>query len=378
MPDHHLHIVSFDVPYPPNYGGVIDVYYKLIALKNAGVKIHLHCFKHDRAEANELEQWCEEVHYYERRSGIGAMFNLRPYIVQSRHSDELINRLMQDNYPILFEGLHSCYYIDDKRLKGRKKIYRESNIEHHYYFHLFKAEPNFLKKLYFISASFKLLLYQKILKHATMMLVVSQSDTDYLQKIFKSQRVIYLPSFHPNNEFSVIPGKNDYAIYHGKLSVTENFKAAQYLIKKVFAGLDKKLVIAGLDPPKTLTRLVASHPNVELIANPDDETMFTLIRNAQANVLITFQATGLKLKLLNTLYQGRFCIANPEMVAGTGLDSLCEMAKGAEDLMEKVNMVFSKDFDLSEVEKRRSILMTNYSNEANAKKLIELVFGEGY
>lgn len=377
MSDHHLHIVSFDVPYPPNYGGVIDVYYKLIALKNAGVKIHLHCFKHDRNEAKELEQWCEEVHYYERRTGIRAMFYQRPYIVQSRHSDELIKRLILDNYPILFEGLHSCYYIDDKRLKGRKKIYRESNIEHHYYYHLFKAEPNFLKKLYFISASFKLLLYQKILKHATMMLVVSQSDTDYLQRIFTSQRVIYLPSFHPNNEFTVIPGKSDYAIYHGKLSVTENYKAAKYLVEKVFSKMDKKLVIAGLDPPKSLIRLIESHPNVELIANPDDQTMFSLIRNAQANVLVTFQATGLKLKLLNTLYQGRFCIANPAMVTGTGLDSLCEMASSENALREKINQIFTKEFDFSEIEKRRTILSANYSNESNANKLVRLVFGEG-
>ena len=31
-----VEIISFDVPYPPNYGGVIDVYYKLKALKKAG------------------------------------------------------------------------------------------------------------------------------------------------------------------------------------------------------------------------------------------------------------------------------------------------------------------------------------------------------
>ncbi len=32
MPDKYLHIISFDIPYPPNYGGVIDVFYKLKAL----------------------------------------------------------------------------------------------------------------------------------------------------------------------------------------------------------------------------------------------------------------------------------------------------------------------------------------------------------
>ena len=36
----HLHIISFDVPYPANYGGVIDVFYKLKALHAEGIKIH--------------------------------------------------------------------------------------------------------------------------------------------------------------------------------------------------------------------------------------------------------------------------------------------------------------------------------------------------
>ena len=43
-----IHIVTFDIPYPVNYGGVIDVFYKIKALKEAGIKIHLHCFYHKR------------------------------------------------------------------------------------------------------------------------------------------------------------------------------------------------------------------------------------------------------------------------------------------------------------------------------------------
>lgn len=375
MPEKHLHIVSFDIPYPPNYGGVIDVYYKLVALSKAGIKIHLHCYEYGRKPAPELEQWCEEVHYYPRMTGVWSSLGKRPYIVQSRRSEQLIRRLAKDKYPILFEGLHSCYFIDNERLNGRKKIYRESNIEHHYYYHLFKAERNLFRKFYFISASIKLLLYQKILKHATLMLVVSQSDTAYLQSRFKSHRVVYLPSFHPNEEFSVIPGRGDYALYHGNLSVTENYKAARYLITKVFDRSNHKLIVAGLDPPESLIRLIEEHPNIELVPNPDDETLFGLIRNAHANVLITFQPTGLKLKLLNTLYQGRFSVVNPEMVAGTGLESLCRIASDANELKETIEDVFSREFDLREVENRRDLLTGIYSNRVKADQLIKLIYG---
>jgi hypothetical protein len=274
----------------------------------------------------------------------------------------------------LFEGLHSCFYIDDSRLKNRLRIYRESNIEHQYYFHLFKADKNTGRKLFFILEAFKLRLFQRKLKHANMMLAVSQTDTEYLQQHFLLTKVIYLPSFHPNDDFSVLPGKGDYAFYHGKLSVTENFKAVEYLITHVFASSLHKLVIAGLDPPDHLIKLIQSHPNIQLVVNPDDEIMFSLIRNAQVNILITFQATGLKLKLLNTLFKGRFCLVNPAMVQGTGLESLCESGNSPNELKDKLNQLFEKEFDIAEVIKRKEILLRHYSNTRNAEQLIRLVF----
>ena len=44
MPLKKLHIISFDNPYPPVYGGVIDVFYKIKDLHAEGYEIYLHCF----------------------------------------------------------------------------------------------------------------------------------------------------------------------------------------------------------------------------------------------------------------------------------------------------------------------------------------------
>ena len=75
MNSKHLHIISFDVPYPTNYGGVIDVYYKMKALHQQGIKIHLHCFEYGRAEAKILEDICEKVYYYKRKMNKTLLFN---------------------------------------------------------------------------------------------------------------------------------------------------------------------------------------------------------------------------------------------------------------------------------------------------------------
>ena len=68
MPLSKLHVVAFDIPYPPDYGGVIDVYYKLIALQKKGIKISLHCYEYGRQHREELTKICSEVFYYPRKN----------------------------------------------------------------------------------------------------------------------------------------------------------------------------------------------------------------------------------------------------------------------------------------------------------------------
>ena len=376
MSERHLHIISFDIPYPPNYGGVIDVFYKLKTLSELGIKIHLHCIEYPgRDRSDELDKYCAEVRYYPRKTGLWSALTVKPYIVRSRRSADLLENLLKDDYPILFEGLHSCYYIDHPRLKGRIKIYRESNIEHRYYFNLFKVDRHPTNKFYYLIASAKLRLYQKVLKNADFMFAVSQRDTEYLKSRFGNIRVEHLPSFHANNSLDVTDGKGDYALYHGNIEVPENEFAAAFLINEVFNEAHHKLIIAGMNPPESIHRLVSGKENIDLVANPDDEKMFDLIRNAHVNILVTFQATGLKLKLLNTLYNGRFCLVNQEMVHGTALQDICVIANSAPELKRKLDELFSRSFELSVLKEREAVLKEHYDNVTNGKRLIQMIYG---
>ena len=155
----------------------------------------------------------------------------------------------------------------------------------------------------------------------------------------------------------------------------ENEAAVEFLIRKVFAGSKHRLIIAGMNPQKRIIELAHPHNNISIIANPDDEKLFSLIRNAHVNVLVTFQATGLKLKLLNTLYNGRHCLVNPLMLNGTGLEPLCTIAETAEDFRNKLDELQNVPFTVSEAEKRHELLNRTFSNSGNAARLSEAVFG---
>lgn len=371
MQDKHLHIISFDIPFPANYGGVIDVFYKLKALHQKGIKVHLHCFKYgDRKPAPELEKYCDTIDYYNRKNGLISWFSFKPFIVKSRASKRLLQNLLKDDYPILFEGLHTSHHMNHTDLKDRLKIYRESNIEHHYYYHLSLATRNVFKRIFYFLESLKLLNYQSRLKHADLMLAVSKMDEQYLRCRFPQNKVCYLPSFHANDTVSSNVLKGEYALFHGKLSVDENEKVAIYLVKEIFSQLDYPLIIAGQNPSKHLIHLQESSPNITLITNPTDEEMTKLVQNAQVNLMLTFQATGLKLKLLNSLYQGKFCICNSNMLSGSSLSDICSIADTTDELKTEILRLSKEEFNQQDIDKQKSYLEKNFSNQKNIEQLL--------
>ena len=372
--DLHLHIISFDIPYPANYGGVIDVYYKAKALTEKGVKVHLHCFQYGRKPSTELAELFHEVKYYKRDISKKHLFKSIPYIISSRISDELIKNLKKDNYPILMEGLHTCALLENKSLhENRKMIVRPHNIEHEYYQNLAKVEADIFKKYYFYNEAVKLKRYESILKKADLLLAISKNDEAYFKQHYNN--VEFVPAFHPFKTVSSKTGKGNFVLYHGNLSVAENSNAVKFLISNVFNDIDIPLKIAGLNPPKTLINLVNNGhgKDVELISNPDDETLKDLIKNAQINISITAQKTGLKLKLLNTLYNGRHCLVNDKMLSGSKLDELCVIANDHASMKRKIKTLFDKEFDKSNIKDRENKLTTVYDNGHNVDHLIKLI-----
>ena len=372
MPEKHVHIISFDIPLPANYGGVIDVFYKAKGLAKKGVKVHLHCFEYNRKPSAELENIFYKVHYYKRDISKKHLFKSIPYIVSTRISNQLTENLLKDDYPVLMEGVHTSALLNIPELKNRKMVVRTHNIEHNYYHNLAKAEVDIFKRYYFYNEAAKLKKYEANLENADTLVAISQNDYNYFSSKFNN--VEYIPAFHPHAEVACKEGLGDYVLYHGNLSVPENYNAAKYLATKVFNMLDIKLVIAGLNPPKHLVQVIKSSPNVELIENPDDDKLLSLIQNAHINVAITAQATGLKLKLLNTLYNGRFCLVNDKMLSGSKLDDLTIISNDAYSMKRKIKELFGRPFTKDDITERKHLLGTIYNNGNNIDKLIDILF----
>jgi hypothetical protein len=365
-----VHLVSFDIPYPPNYGGIIDVFFKIKELHKLDITIYLHTYIFDdKTKQPQLKKYCKQVFYYNRKNSFLSLFSKLPFRVQSRNNKELVTNLKSLDIPIIFEGLHSAFPLIKNNFMNA--YVRTHNIEHNYFFGLSKSEKSLFKKGFYYLEAIKLKKFEKILKKVAGILTISLPEQQYFFNNY-GKKSIYIPAFHAVKKIENISKKGDFILYHGDLRVADNVRAALFLIE-VYKETPYQLVIASSCKSSTVLRQIKKYKNIVFENIPSQSDLEVLFKNAHINTLITFQKTGIKLKLLNCLYQGKHIIANSEMIEDTGLENLCELANTKEEILKKTAILFTKDFFDSQIKNRQKKL-ESFHPEKNAQKMIDFIF----
>lgn len=343
-------------------------------MHDQGVKIHLHCFEYGRGEQPFLNQYCQKVYYYKRKK----TFSLRiPYIVISRKNPKLLQNLQKDNFPVLLEGIHCTFYLYNTDLKNREIWVRLHNVEFEYYQQLAHSTSKFLKKVYYLFEAKLLKKYERKLAQTSQYLAVNEKDKGVYETEFTPGKIKFLPVFLPFHEVNILPGRGNYYLYHGNLSVAENEKAALWILNEIANFLpDFQFIVAGKNPSGELKKQIAVYSNAELISNPSQEKMEALIKNAHAHLMPSFNATGIKIKLLNALFNGRFILTNKAAIEGTKFASLCLVAETAGEMIQKIREISIRDFDKQLIELRKILLESEYNNEKNARRLMNWIYKE--
>lgn len=375
--NNHLHIVCLDVPWPADYGGAIDMMNRIILFKKAGIKIHLHYFSYnERGMPNELNQFCETIHVYERKKGRQGLSARLPYIVASRLNDDLTNNLNADRYPILLEGLHCTGVLPSLDLSQRRVVVRMHNEEAVYYRELSRSTPALLKKLFFLNESRLIRKYSHQLPKECIYACISQEDVKAFKQEYELPNVKYLPAFPAWQQVKGEEGIGNLCLYHGNLSVPENEKAAMWLLQHVFMKIRKPFVIAGKKPSRRLQKIAHLCQHTCLVADPSETEMNDLVRKAHINVLPCFNQgiTGIRLKLLHALYEGRHCVVNEAMVKGTGLEGACHTGTTANAFASIIAQLYHQPFGYEEILIRKQLLEGVYDNEKNLRQLIQYLW----
>jgi len=364
-----IQIVTFNNPYPPNYGGVIDVFYKIKYLHKLNVDIYLHLYYDDRLDVSQLEPFCKKIYLYKRNKSILKLISNTPFSVGSRSSKKILSNLCKRESPILFEGLQSTHVLLNHTFKN-KIIIRNHNVEHSYYYGLAKSETNIFHKWMFKFEGNKLKKYEGILNKADLLLPLSKAENEYFKTKY-NVNVFFLPVFHENESISILTGMGDFALYHGDLSTSDNLKSVKFLIS-VFAELDQTLIIASSIISKSLEKIINHYDNIHFKQLKEDNTLLDkLFAKAQVNILHSNQQSGTKLKVFNSLYKGRHCIVNKNITDDKHILSLCKVAETKEEYKDAVINSFKEEYVLSEL---RETVLGNFTPLKSAIRLRDVIF----
>lgn len=247
-------------------------------------------------------------------------------------------------------------------------------MEFEYYRQLAKTEKSFLKKIYFLIESKRLKKYENAISNKATFLTVAQKDKQIYQALFGADKIYYLPVFIPYKNIISLEGNGLYCLYHANLSVPENERAAGWLVNNVFAKVKIPFIIAGKNPSKQLKKLVHLHRHISLVSNPSDLEMNDLVKKAHINILPSFTDTGIKLKLLHALFEGRHCVVNDKMINNTGVETACHIAENADAFTSIITRLFHQPFTKEEITLRKKLLGNIYNNTENARRIIQWLY----
>jgi hypothetical protein len=183
--------------------------------------------------------------------------------------------------------------------------------------------------------------------------------------------VLYIPGFLSLETVTSKIGKGNYCLFQGDLSVEENIFSVQWIVNNIYENIEMPLIIAGKNPPKSLLKSISLKKNISLIANPTLEKMETLLENAQVVLVPTFSQTGLKIKVIQSLYKGRFCLGNTNAGLGFECNELITKANSKQDYQKLLLALIQKNFTKEEVDKRQQNLEAEFNHTTNAALLLK-------
>ena len=352
--------MSFDWPWPPVYGGVIDVYHRIDALLARGVDVRLHVVAHDDRRSTCPAHWRAagiEVFAHRRRGALSAL-SRKPYIVASRQVGSLLPNLANGAPVILFEGTHCTGWLGHPRLGDHAQWVRVHNVEADYYAELSASPATPGRRAYYREEARRLRGYEtEVLAQADLLLPISATDEAWCEGV-NPGRVLGHRGYSGARQVDIRSGLGEYVLFHGGLHIGDNAIAALSVaeaLAKNAPGIP--VVIAGRRPPPRLAQSLAAYGNARLVADPSREAMQSLIQQAQVAVLRAGHGAGFKIKLVESLALARHVAANEAMYRGArDLVSGVSTFEDDAQLAAAVKGVWGVGVDEAEVARRRRLL----------------------
>jgi hypothetical protein len=285
-----------------SYGGILEVQGQIENALKYDLQVIVYAWsKKGLYNANPIQIPGVQFHTFARKKIKIYLTKRIPYIISSRRSKVAEHKSAVQRGMVLINGPHCSGIYHPKNA-----ILRLHNPESIYYKSL-AVRSNGMRSLYLRWESRRLREWEKKLAKEWNGEVwsLTSTDSDYwnqMSPLSKSKVVgpmktfiFNIPQSKPNKKILLVPGK---------FSVIENENAALISLN----SQDWEIIWAGHGASSNLKIKGASR--VKYIDSPNDEYISKLFSDAQAVLVHADHKLGIKIKLIQALYQARFIIAH--------------------------------------------------------------------
>lgn len=340
-----LLVISHEFPYPPNHGGRADVWRRLCAFRELGVKVVLVCWfdelnsRPTDAELKTVKKVVDELITFPKRRGLRAdiarlwhVLNGMPSHVASRQITRAeyhsAHTTIADFKPqaILIDSVYGGLFATQiQRDLNVPLFYRSHNVEHRYFSALAKDAVGLKSKLSCHLACLNIESYElRLIRSAERVFDISEDDADY----WRQRGIANIECLPPLPEASLslmsvatevsVTYERDLA-FLGNLNTPNNVAGVVWLATKVMPLVwlikpDVILTIAGSNPSTAIQKLAASNSSVVLVPNVESATHF--LNTSKVLVNPALSGSGVNIKTIDMLMTDCAIICTTQGLAG--------------------------------------------------------------
>ena len=266
-----------------------------------------------------------------------------------------------------------------KKFGGIKTGLRAHNIEHKLWEDITARTQNPLKKLYLRIQTRRLKkIENKIIRDVPFLVPISVIDDLYFSKITLAPRHVIPFGIDINTlpEIKKINGLTD-LFYLGALDWIPNQDALQWFMNDVWPAIlkehpDLALNIAGRNAPSDFRNKVLQHQNIVFHGEIADAGKF--MRDHSLMIVPLFSGSGLRVKIIEALFNGIPVIASPKAIEGLPVEHEKNIliAANASEYCEIIGNIRSGKINLDQLQlDGRNFVTENFNNLVLAKDLVK-------
>ncbi|ARQ74449.1 hypothetical protein B6D87_09580 [Pseudomonas fragi] len=370
-------VVSPDHPYPPNHGGRVDIWNRILLLSelNCIVDIVITTPKTTLTtdEESEFRRQVRNVTFCERKKKLLPFLLGIPYQVSSRASLKKFESPETYDY-IILESEATSEILKSPTIKGAKKLLRVHNNESTYYKSLFKTTNSKIKKLYYLYESVTYRRHSERTKLLADKILHISNDELLAETITNRNKSIFLPPYINFHELKEIKKSTSHkVVYVGNLFTANNLNGLQWFVDFVhpmFKNSDYELIIAGntRGNPTPITNM--NQPNITFIDSPKD--LRDIYEEASVFIIPLLEGAGVKLRAINAISEGIAIVATSTGIEGLGLENQTHYLLG-----DTPEAFYKSITDLLNSEDKRTKLAKNAQqhmiNNLDSRKILSTI-----